>query len=283
MPASVRARRTLLRIASVAIASLCAACATSAEAPQGPTAGKPSSPVARPPAAAVPVMPDPTRSTIGPLFGHGMTGTHGCTASVLDSPGGNLILTAAHCLAGSGAGLLFAPGYHDGVAPYGFWTVVGAYADDDWLSGQDADHDYAILQVAGRQPSAGATTLEAATGGNRLSTAPSSGDAVTVVGYNAGVNDEPVTCDTVVREQGAYPAFDCPGFSGGTSGSPWLVRPPDSNGLVVRALIGGPNYGGCVDSTSYSSSFGQPIFDLLSHAINDDPPDILPVPTGDGC
>jgi len=35
-----------------------------------------------------------------------------------------------------------------------------------------------------------------------------------------------VRCDTVVRHEGAYPAFDCDGFSTGTgtSGGPWLTR-----------------------------------------------------------
>src|SRR5215475_272634 len=37
-------------------------------------------------------------ATVGPLFANGTAVAHGCTASVLDSPGHNLILTAAHCV-----------------------------------------------------------------------------------------------------------------------------------------------------------------------------------------
>jgi len=220
------------------------------------------------------------------LFRSGPTGNHSCTASVLDSPAGNLILTAAHCVTGTGSGLLFAPGYHDGVAPYGFWTVEQAYADPDWLTTQDIDHDYVILQVADRPTAGGAVrsvNLEATTGGNRLGSVPDAGQAITVVAYDAGVNDKPVRCDTVVRDEGAHPAFDCPGFSAGTSGGPWLAVAPNAGGLLVRALIGGPNYGGCVDTTSYSPAFGQPIFDLLAYASNGNPPSTLPPPTGDGC
>src|SRR5215467_15159468 len=105
MPASVQVRSALLRIASVAAALLCASCGMSSAASHRPAAAAP--PAARTPAPG-PTLPDPTESTIGPLFGHGVTGTHHCTASVLDSPGGDLILTAAHCVAGSGAGMLFA-------------------------------------------------------------------------------------------------------------------------------------------------------------------------------
>jgi Trypsin-like peptidase domain len=234
-------------------------------------------------AADAQVLLDPIASTIGPLFDQGISGDHHCTASVLDSPGGNLILTAAHCVAGSGAGLLFAPGYHDGVAPFGFWTVEHAYADPAWLTDQDDDHDYVILQVANREQGGGAATLEATTGGNRLGMAPNVGDAVTVIGYNAGANDEPIRCDVIVRDEGTYPAFDCAGFSGGTSGGPWLAQDSDHGALTIRGLIGGLNQGGCVDWTSYSSSFGQPILDLLSQAVAGGSPSILPEPHGSGC
>jgi hypothetical protein len=88
--------------------------------------------------------------SIGPPFAHGMSIDHGCTASVLDSPAGDLILTAAHCVAGTAAGLLFAPGYRNGAAPYGIWTVASAYADAFWTDGEDAGYDYAILPVADR-------------------------------------------------------------------------------------------------------------------------------------
>ena len=222
-------------------------------------------------------------STIGPLFERGLSDPHNCTASVLDSPGGNLILTAAHCLAGSAAGLLFAPGYHDGVAPYGVWTVERAFADPDWLTGQHADDDYAILQVASLRRAGRFVGVEAVTGGDRLGTAPGAGEAVRVVGYNSGLDDEPISCLAVVRVEGNYPAFDCAGFSGGTSGGPWLSPSPDSSALVVRALIGGPNYGGCVDTTSYSSTFGPAILGLLSQAIAGQAPSVLPEPSGDGC
>jgi V8-like Glu-specific endopeptidase len=246
--------------------ALCAGCAT-----------KPVSPKRRP------ATPDPAVSTIGPLFERGLSDPHNCTASVLDSPGGNLILTAAHCLAGSAAGLLFAPGYRDGVARYGVWTVERAFADTDWLTGEDSDDDYAILQVANQRRAGRLVGVEAVTGGNRLGTAPGAGDAVTVVGYNSGLNDEPVSCLAVVRVEGNYPAFDCAGFSGGTSGGPWLSPSPDSRALVVRALIGGPNYGGCVDTTSYSSAFGPAILGLFAQAIAGQAPSILPEPSGDGC
>src|SRR5689334_20118413 len=66
------------------------------------------------------------RSTVGAIFPFGTSAPHTCTASVLDSPKRNLIITAAHCVWGAGVGWSFAPGYVNGRTPYGVWTVAAA-------------------------------------------------------------------------------------------------------------------------------------------------------------
>ncbi len=79
-------------------------------------AGAPSpvtTPVTTPPAPA-----NPAASPVGALFADG---SHFCTASVVHSEAGDLVLTAAHCVRD---GMTFAPGYHDGVTPFGMWTVT---------------------------------------------------------------------------------------------------------------------------------------------------------------
>src|ERR1700684_117423 len=71
------------------------------------------------PGAAVPV--------VGALFtvSDGKLGSHFCTASVVDSPAGDMLVTAAHCLTGysltAPAGIAFVPGYSQGATPYGIW------------------------------------------------------------------------------------------------------------------------------------------------------------------
>src|SRR5215469_15289617 len=66
-------------------------------------------------------------STVGALFTvtpSGELGTHFCTASVVDSPAGNLLVTAAHCMNGRTAkDVAFVPGYSRGQEPFGAWTV----------------------------------------------------------------------------------------------------------------------------------------------------------------
>ena len=81
--------------------------------------------------------------SVGPLFPPGSS-IHTCTASVIASRTGNLVITAAHCLSGSGAGWRFAPGYDNGVEPYGSWSVVGFYGAPAWLHSTLASSDYAI-------------------------------------------------------------------------------------------------------------------------------------------
>src|SRR5579859_3244814 len=68
-------------------------------------------------------------ATVGALFPADATGLrtgcgHFCTASVVHSPSGDLAVTAAHCVTGGTSPVVFVPGYHDGIAPYGTWQVT---------------------------------------------------------------------------------------------------------------------------------------------------------------
>ena len=51
---------------------------------------------------------------VGALFtaSAGRLGQHFCTASVVDSPAGDLLITAAHCVTGTSGTIEFVPGYH---------------------------------------------------------------------------------------------------------------------------------------------------------------------------
>ena len=98
---------------------------------------------------------------------------HECSGVVVDSPAGNLVLTAAHCLTGTGIGYDFAPAYHDGVAPYGVWTVQRLYVDPAWSLRHDPHADYAFLQVEPK--SAAHVEVEDRTGGYRIGPTPSRG------------------------------------------------------------------------------------------------------------
>lgn len=265
--------RTTMRRAGWVLAAPLLSLVLLSLAPNG-TAEAPRSPV------AAPSMPIPT---VGALFHQGLANAHGCTASVLASPGGNLILTAAHCVSGTGAGLQFAPGYDAGRAPYGLWTVTQAYVDRAWKASRDPQHDYAILAVAAQTRSGQRENVEDVVGGEALGTAPAPGQVVHVVAYNAGKDDDPIGCRTHISYTQGYPTHSCSGYAGGSSGSPWLVDGPDDPLPTVVGVIGGLHQGGCSERTSYSSAFGQAVFTLLWRAEAARTPDTVPSAGGDGC
>lgn len=220
---------------------------------------------------------------VGPLFANGTSSAHGCTASVLASPGHDLIITAAHCINGTGAGLQFAPGYDQGATPYGVWTVTRVYVDPAWIAAQDPARDYAILHVAKKRSAHRPIGVEDVTGGSPLGTVPEDGEPITDIAYNAGLDDQPITCTTPAHLATGVPAFNCHGYVGGSSGSPWLSGPPDSDDTAVLGVIGGRDHGGCFEYTSYSSPFDPSVSALLQRAEQGAGSDVVPQAGGNGC
>ncbi|MET9180017.1 trypsin-like serine protease [Kitasatospora aureofaciens] len=203
----------------------------------------------------------PARDRIGTLSVHGAQGSRACTASVVHSPGHNLLVTAAHCVQNQRVGLLdglvFTPGYRNGYSPYGSWEVESITVDPRWASDDDPDYDVAFVTVRpvdGRQ-------VEDAVGGNPLGTGRGVGLAVSVTGY-PNESDEPITCSVRTKSQSAtQERFDCGGYTDGTSGSPWVT----ADGAVV-GVIGGYQEGGETPGTSYSVAFDQRVSDLYRRA-----------------
>jgi len=127
-----------------------------------------------PDVSAVSVPPD---RRIGAVF-LGNQSLHTCTGSVLDSRDGNLIMTAAHCIA-DGIDTYFVPGFADDADSEQFWHLDAVYLDPRWISDQDPIADYAIARVS----RAGDASVESAAGGGFvLGPAPHPGAAITVTG-----------------------------------------------------------------------------------------------------
>lgn len=233
--------------------------------------------------ADAPRIPTATTSTgskiVGALFPKGSS-QHSCSASVVSSSSGSLVLTAAHCVSGSVAGWRFVPQWSQGHAPYGSWTVTAAYASSRWIKHGDTRDDVAVLSVAAKTINGHRRTLQSVTGAAHLGTAPKTGQRITDIAYNDG-DTQPVQCTTTTYVTSGYPSFNCHGFLGGSSGSPWLVGSGSSRTVV--GLIGGLHQGGCVDYTSYSSPFGATVQSLLRRAESGARGDTLPTPGDDGC
>ena len=203
---------------------------------------------------------------VGALFTDSSMSDHYCSASVVDSPGGDIIVTAAHCLSTDPGTTVFVPGYRNGTAPYGEWKLVGVVEDPRWTADTDSDLDVAFAVVAplkGRQ-------LQQVVGANRLLTDPGVGDgtpvAVTLTGYRED-EDAPITCsNTASRFTSTQLRVVCADFTDGTSGSPWVVAGPGGT-AGIAGVIGGFEQGGYTAGISYSSYFDQDTLTLYQQAV----------------
>jgi V8-like Glu-specific endopeptidase len=209
-------------------------------------------------------------AAVGALFTltGGKPGTHFCTASVVDSPAGDMLVTAAHCVSGyaatSPANLAFVPGYENGAAPYGVWTVTRIVVDQAWAAGADPDDDVAFLVV---QQSARGTEIQKVTGGERMGTGQPPAGVVRVAGYPDGAS-QPIVCqNSVSMFSPTQLQFDCANYTVGTSGSPLLadVDPATGDGTVV-GVIGGYQQGGDSPDVSYAAAFGPNVQALYAIA-----------------
>ncbi|KAF9374177.1 hypothetical protein CPB97_000082 [Podila verticillata] len=193
--------------------------------------------------------------SVGVLFTNDIS-KHFCTASVVQSNRGNVILTAGHCISGTGAGLKFAPGYHDGVAPYGIYDVNAAYVAPSWNSAHGINYDFSFLTLNPARVNGKTVNVQQVTGGNVLKTGTGFGHRIEVVGYNDG-EQRPRQCSTTTFQvQSGQQGFKCGPFSGGTSGSPWITNynSATQRGEVI-GNIGGLHTGGCSASASNSPAY----------------------------
>ncbi|WUH78751.1 trypsin-like serine protease [Streptomyces sp. NBC_00435] len=188
------------------------------------------------PGASVPVpAPGGPAAFAGALFEGDVTGDHFCTATVVHSPGRNLIVTAGHCLLagrpGDG-GATFAPAYADGRTPFGAWKIAEVFEDPRWADGTNDDYDLAFARLA---PDASGRNIEDVTGAAVLDTTGRTDEEVTVTGYPADRKVARTCTSRAVRLSAAEQRFDCSDFPGGTSGSAWIA----ADGKIIGVLTGG--------------------------------------------
>ena len=236
-----------------------------------------------PPALGLPTSPSPSPSPSSPVAvafnGTAAVGAlftvtkgkleHFCTAAVVQSPHGNLAITAAHCMQGRRLGanstVTFAPGYHDGKFPYGKWLVRSEFVDGNWTRHQDANDDFAFLLVgkAGHR-------IQRHTGGEKLEINEPLPQDAEVIGYPDAV-DLPVKCTAPAkrlhRKGYRQMVFVCDGFTNGTSGGPFLIHVSRKTGRGgVFGVIGGYQQGGNTSRVSYSARFQRNVADLFKQA-----------------
>ena len=189
---------------------------------------------------------------------------HPCSASVVHSAGHDLVATAAHCLYGNGATIEFVPGFHDGKAPYGVWTVTRLYVESAWKSGQAPTADVAFLRIA---PSRG-RQIEDVVGARPLGS-PLVATQVQVSGFPLQSNTPSVCVNRLFLTRG-YPTVACAGgMVDGVSGGSWV-----QNGALV-GVVGGLEQGGCSAKIAFSAPFGAASRQLWQRAQAGGPGDVV--------
>lgn len=218
-----------------------------------------------------PGIPNPTHfngvRTVGALFFTTGTQAHFCTASVVDSATLDLVLTAAHCVYGSGyaTNIAYVPEWHQGVSPYGSWAVRSITVAAGWKQSQDPDLDFAFLAVA--PPPGTWRPIQLVTGGLLLGVNAGYAHPITVIGYN-NTDDQPIDCaSTSFRFETSQMEFYCNNFQDGTSGGPWILHfDPVTGGGIVFGDIGGYEQGGDYPWASYSPYYSGSILKLFLQA-----------------
>lgn len=207
-------------------------------------------------------------ASIGALFSGGK---HFCSASVVHSPLGNLVLTAAHCVqqntnSDANQEITFVPGYHDGISPYGEWTVTKTMVSPGWTMTSDPDLDFAFLSV---EQTGNPRSVESITGANSLGVDYGFSNTVMLSGY-PDTSETPTTCqNTTTEENPQQMRIDCAGFPDGTSGGPWITEVDSATGLgKIIGVIGGFQLGGDSPDVSYSSYFDSKISSLYQLSIS---------------
>lgn len=206
---------------------------------------------------------------VGALFSTEGNEDHFCTASSVKSPDGDLLITAAHCVYdGKNGGLrkniAFVPAYRHGHTPYGVWTPKSFIIDSRWKSSSDPDLDVAFIVLDKSDGKSVASVL----GANDISFDTSYTQTVRVTGYPQNA-DAPITCVNTTSEfSPTQLRFACEGYSGGTSGSPWVVRlDTRSDTGTIIGVIGGYQEGGDSSDVSYSVYFGDAVRQLYEQAL----------------
>ena len=194
--------------------------------------------------------------TSGALFYTTGGKDHFCTASVVDSTAGDMVLTAAHCVYSKSfaTNIEYVPRYYDGKQPYGAWPVAKITVASGWESSHNPDLDFSFLTIAPM----GGQRIQARTGGLTIAFTRWYSEKIEVIGHN-DTAAEPVRCATKsFRFRTGQMEFYCHGFWTGTSGGPWIIGYNAKNGTgTVFGVIGGYEGGGDYEWASYSAYFGS--------------------------
>lgn len=167
-------------------------------------------------------------------------GRYSCSATVIDSNSGDLLLTAGHCLRDPlgpwARRLSFIPAYDRGARPYGTWSAKSARVTREWAIRGSSGFDFGVVEL---RPRAGdRISIEEAVGGRALALEQPVQPSYVAVGYpfNRGGAETMWSCsssyvgdDPRPARRGRPPIGIACDMTEGSSGGAWY----DGAGALV--------------------------------------------------
>jgi V8-like Glu-specific endopeptidase len=169
----------------------------------------------------------------------GETELYQCSGSVIESPRGDIVLTAGHCVIDPETGtvarsLVFIPGYRETKEPFGVWAATSFVTTPEWAStagGSDPDEagDLALLVMADNTSDA---TVQETVGALGIGFEQARAQTYTQWGYpGEAPYDGEILYSNTTPYAGSDPSYSpaplkiASDFTGGASGGPWTIGP----------------------------------------------------------
>ncbi|MFB9237886.1 hypothetical protein ACFFWC_20385 [Plantactinospora siamensis] len=214
-------------------------------------------------------------ATVGKVFFHNPTDGYDyvCSAATVNSGSRLLAMTAGHCVHGGRGGQwmqnwIFVPLYNYGYEPYGRWSAKYLTTFNAWINDSNLDRDVGWVTL---WPNGSGQRPVDVVGGNGLSVNYSYDQAITILAYPAEAPYDggwQQYCQGTTDRPGIWPfqenkiELHC-GFTGGSSGSPWL-RLYDGSLGYVNGVMSTLNSSGW----NKSSYFDTAVMDVFNSVAN---------------
>ncbi|MGW0824703.1 trypsin-like serine peptidase [Streptomyces sp. NPDC002845] len=198
-----------------------------------------------------------------------------CSASALNSPSKQMVITAGHCVNVGGqngtagqwmTNWTYVPRYRDGARPFGTFAAKEYRAFNGWINNSSFQWDVAMVTT---WPRSGDKVVNV-TGGHGLSWNYNRSQAVTVWGYPGNRDNGQIQwwCTGTTRQVSSSDGrieLQCD-FGGGSSGGPWLREYNDSTGLGYVNGVMSTIAGGGWNRSSYFGDSVKAMFDAQGSA-----------------
>jgi V8-like Glu-specific endopeptidase len=215
-------------------------------------------------------------SASGKVFFRMGGGNYVCSATALASENKSAVITAGHCV-NDGAGgpwatnWTFAPGYRNGVAPYGVWAADSLHTTTGWLSQANLRYDIGAAII---RPNTSGQLLVDVVGGRGIAWNQSTAQFFRSFGYPAGApfdGSKLFVCDAnygsvdaTVPGSGPHPIGIGCDMTGGSSGGGWVIQDSFVNSVNSYKIFGqnevmyGPYFGSAAE-TIYNAVRGPAV------------------------